>query len=111
LTIGGREAGSQHFAPLIPAQHRLSNLAVTFPIRACCSGMLAMVSLSFRADLVVDEFARLVVKPAQLIANGFQFCAVGIRSRLFVVVSCVVWPTRCGVGHTYFSRTGNGLLA
>jgi hypothetical protein len=73
--------------------------------------MLAMVPLTFRAGSASDEFRPFVVKRARFVANGFTFCAEIIRSLSFVVISCVVWPTRCGVGHTYFSRTGNGLLA
>gem|GEM_PF-3677562 len=73
--------------------------------------MLAVASLSFRAGSTSDEFRSFVVKRAWFVANGFTFCAELIRSLSFVVIRGVVWPTRCGVGHTYLSRTANGLLA
>jgi hypothetical protein len=54
---------------------------------------------------------RFVANSARFIANVFPFLAGPVLSVSFVVISCVVWPTRCGVGHTFFPRTGNGLLA
>jgi len=69
---------------------------------------LALVSCPDRAASV----ALFVAKRARFVANAFTFPVTAFFSLSFVVISCVVWPARCGAGHIFFApRTGNPLLA
>jgi hypothetical protein len=43
--------------------------------------------------------APFVANYRRLVANAFSFESAAVSSLSFVVISCVVWPARCGAGH------------
>jgi len=98
-------------APLIRPVGRSSKLPVTFRPGRCCNCMSAVFALPDYNRSATDVAGRLIANPGQSVAIGFTFAMAAVRSLSFVVISCVVWPARCGAGHIFLTRTGNGLLA
>lgn len=57
------------------------------------------------------RFAPFVANSPRLVANAFSFLPGGVCSLPFVVISCVVWPARCGAGHIFYAANGHVPLA